>query len=66
MQRARWASLTSRSGGSSAVHWSIRQVQRGAKKQPLGRLPGDGARPGMPDSCRLPEMWGMAPISRRV
>ena len=41
-------------------------MHRGAKKQPDGRLPGDGARPGMPTSARRPERCGMAATSRRV
>ena len=52
--------------GTCASHSSMRRVQRGAKAQPPGRLPGDGAWPGMPTRLRPPVRRGIAPTSRRV
>ena len=55
-----------RRSGSACSHAGWTKSQRGAKKQPGGRLPGEGARPGMPTSARRPEMCGIAATSRRV
>ncbi len=65
-QRTRCPGLTSSTGGYSSPQWSTAQSQRGVKAQPLGRLPGRGAQPGMPRRARSPVISGMDASSLRV
>ena len=66
MQRTLCPGVTSRSSGTAARHSSMANSQRSLKRQPDGRAPGAGVRPGMPLSARAWLRWGIESSSARV
>ncbi len=66
MQRTSCSVPTRARGGTSAAHSSTANEQRSWKRQPSGRAPGAGVRPGMPDSARAWLRCGMESSRARV
>ncbi len=66
MQRTWWSGAISRSSGTSSLQASITNSQRSWNRQPSGRAPGAGVRPGMPLSARAWLRCGIESSSARV